>query len=99
MCRCGRSTNRRTSPRCATSASTASSPTIRSGHWTLRPQAVVTRLNAELNRVLKLPAVREKLAALGIEAMGSTPEEFTARMRADLAGYQQLIKATGIRAE
>jgi tripartite-type tricarboxylate transporter receptor subunit TctC len=63
------------------------------------PKPVLARLNAELNRVLKLPAVREKLAAQGIEAVGSTPEEFTARMRADLAGYQQLIKATGIRAE
>ena len=63
------------------------------------PKPVLARLNAELNRVLKLPAVREKLAAQGIEAIGSTPEEFTARMRADLAGYQQLIKATGIRVE
>jgi len=63
------------------------------------PKPVLARLNAELNRVLKLPAVREKLAAQGIEAVGSSPEEFTARMRADLAGYQQLIKATGIKAE
>ncbi len=63
------------------------------------PKPVIARLNAELNRVLKLPAVREKLAAQGIEAVGSAPEEFTARMRADLASYQQLIKATGIRAE
>ena len=63
------------------------------------PKPVLARLNAEINRVLKLPAVREKLAAQGIEAAGSTPEEFTARMRADLASYQQLIKATGIRIE
>ena len=63
------------------------------------PKPVLARLNAELNRVLKLPAVREKLAAQGIEAVGSTSEEFTARMRTDLASYQQLIKATGIRAE
>ena len=63
------------------------------------PKPVLARLNAELNRVLKLPAVREKLAAQGIEPAGSTPDEFAARMRADLAGYQQLIKATGIRAD
>ena len=42
---------------------------------------VLKRLNAELNRVLKLPAVREELAAQGIEAAGSTPDEFTTRMR------------------
>lgn len=63
------------------------------------PKAVLARVNAELNRVLKLPAVREKLAAQGIDAAGGTPEEFTARMRADLGSYQQLIKATGIRAD
>ncbi len=61
------------------------------------PKLVLARLNTELNRVLNLPAVREKLAALGIEAVGSTSEEVAARMRADLASYQQLIKATGIR--
>ena len=63
------------------------------------PKPVLARLNTELNRVLKLPAVREKLAAQGIDAAGGTPEEFTARMRADLGSYQQLIKATGIRAD
>ena len=63
------------------------------------PKPVLPRLNAELNRVLKLPAVREKLAAQGIDAAGGTPEELAARMRADLASYQQLIKATGIRIE
>ena len=50
-------------------------------------------------RVLKLPAIRDKLAAQGIDVAGGTPEEFAARMRADLATYTRVIKATGIRAE
>ncbi len=51
------------------------------------PKPVLVRLNAELNRVLKLPAVREKLVGLGIDPVGSTPEEFAARIRSDLASY------------
>jgi len=63
------------------------------------PKPVVARLNEELNRVLKLPAIREKLATQGIDAAGGTPEDFAARMRADSAIYSQVIKATGIRGD
>lgn len=63
------------------------------------PKPVVARINAEFNRVLKLPAIRDKLAAQGIDVAGGTPEEFAARMRADLVAYTRVIKATGIRAE
>ena len=61
------------------------------------PRPVVARINAEFNRVQKLPAIRDKLAAQGIDAAGGTPEEFAARMRADLAAYTRVIKATGIK--
>ena len=63
------------------------------------PRPVVARINAEFNRVLKLPAIRDKLAVQGIDAAGGTPEEFAARMRADLAAYTRVIKATGIKAD
>ena len=63
------------------------------------PKPAVARINAEFNRVLKLPAIRDKLAAQGIDVAGGTPEEFAARMRADLAAYTRVIKATGIRAD
>ena len=63
------------------------------------PRPVVARINAEFNRVLKLPVIRDKLAAQGIDVAGGTPEEFAARMRADLAAYTRVIKATGIRVE
>lgn len=63
------------------------------------PKPVVARINAEFNRVLRLPAIRDKLAAQGIDVAGGTPEEFAARMRADLAAYTRVIKATGIKAD
>jgi tripartite-type tricarboxylate transporter receptor subunit TctC len=61
------------------------------------PKPVIARLNSELNRVIKLPTVRDKLAAQGIDVAGGTPEDFAGRMRADLAAYARVIKATGIR--
>ncbi len=63
------------------------------------PRPVLARINAEFNRVLKLPAIRDKLAAQGIDVAGGTADEFAARMRADLAAYTRVIKATGIRVE
>lgn len=63
------------------------------------PKAVIERINAEFNRVLKLPAVRDKLAAQGIEASGGTPEELGRRMRVDFATYSRVVKAANIRAD
>ena len=63
------------------------------------PKPVITRINAEISRVLKLPSIRDKLAAQGIDVAGGPPEDFAARMRADLAVYTKVIKATGIRVD
>ena len=38
------------------------------------PHAIVTRLNRELRAILEMPDVRERLAALGLETIPSTPE-------------------------
>jgi tripartite-type tricarboxylate transporter receptor subunit TctC len=61
------------------------------------PKPVIARINAEFNRVLNIPAVREKLAAQGIDTAGGTPEELGARMRADFATYSRVVKAANIR--
>ena len=61
------------------------------------PKPVIVRINAEFNRVLNIPAVREKLAAQGKDAAGGTPEELGARMRADFATYSRVVKAANIR--
>jgi len=63
------------------------------------PKAVIERINAEFNRVLKLPAVRDKLASQGIEASGGTPEELGRRMRVDFDTYSRVVKAANIRAD
>jgi len=59
------------------------------------PKDIVNRLNAEINKALKTPEVSQLLASQALDALGSTPEEFDARIRADYDKYAKLIKLTG----
>jgi tripartite-type tricarboxylate transporter receptor subunit TctC len=63
------------------------------------PQAIVERLNRELNAVLATPEMIEQLGKLGIAATPGTPDAFGAQIKADLAKYGKVVKAAGIKAE
>jgi tripartite-type tricarboxylate transporter receptor subunit TctC len=63
------------------------------------PPEIVARLHAEVGRVLRLAEVRERLAALGAEPVGGTPEAFGAFLRAERARWGRIIREKGIRAE
>jgi tripartite-type tricarboxylate transporter receptor subunit TctC len=63
------------------------------------PKAIIAKLNAEINAALKLPDVRVKLEAAGIEIQGGTPQEYAALIKSDLAKWGKVIKAAGIPAE
>ena len=63
------------------------------------PPAIVQRLSQEIVRVLAQPDAKEKLLGIGVDAGGSTPEEFLATMKTDLARIGKLIKDAGITAE
>src|SRR3954463_9620385 len=63
------------------------------------PPEIVARLQAEVVKVLRLPEVRARLAALGAEPVGSTPEEFGAFVRAENARWGRVIREKGIRSE
>jgi len=60
------------------------------------PGAIVRKLNRDLLATLKLPGMPETLAAQGLESAGSTPEEFGALIKAEIAKYTQVVKAAGI---
>jgi len=63
------------------------------------PRPVIDRLNREVVRILHLPEVVERLAADGSEPVGSTPEEFGAHIRAEIARWRKVIQEAGIRGE
>lgn len=62
------------------------------------PKDLVTRLNAEINRILFLPEVRNKMAEIGVEVVKSTPEELASTLRADAEKWGKLIRELGIKA-
>ncbi|MFT4268909.1 MAG: tripartite tricarboxylate transporter substrate binding protein [Xenophilus sp.] len=63
------------------------------------PQPVVAKLNAEINKVLAIPAVQERIAQLGGEAAPGTPEAFHERALADSQRFGAIIKERNIRAD
>jgi tripartite-type tricarboxylate transporter receptor subunit TctC len=63
------------------------------------PRAIVTRLNAEINAALKLPDVRARLEAAGIDIQGGSPQDYAALIRSDLAKWNKVIRDAGIPAE
>jgi tripartite-type tricarboxylate transporter receptor subunit TctC len=63
------------------------------------PAAIVARLNGEIVKILKSGDVREKMAAQGVETVGSTPAEYAAHLKDELARYGRIIKVAGIRAD
>jgi tripartite-type tricarboxylate transporter receptor subunit TctC len=50
-------------------------------------------------KALKKPEVKQHLFNSGVEGIGSTPEEFTARVKADIVRWAKIIKEAGIRGE
>ncbi len=61
--------------------------------------ALVTRINQAVVQVLQLAEVRERLTALGIEAVEGSPEALAAKMRADTARWAPVIQRTGMQAD
>jgi tripartite-type tricarboxylate transporter receptor subunit TctC len=61
------------------------------------PAPIIQRLNVELNRVLRMSDVRERLNAQGAEVLGGSPEQLAAMIRDDQARYARLIKQYGIK--
>jgi tripartite-type tricarboxylate transporter receptor subunit TctC len=63
------------------------------------PRPVVNKLSTEIARILRMPDVRERLTGMGMNPLVTTPEEFTALMRADLAKFAKIIKTANIKPE
>ena len=61
------------------------------------PAAIVQRLNAEINAILKDPEVKSKLNAQGFELIGGTPADFARLIKSDSDKWAPVIAKTGAR--
>lgn len=61
------------------------------------PQAIITKLQTELVRVLKMPEIKEKLAQQGAEPVGSTPAEFDQTIKSELKRWEYVIREAKIK--
>ncbi|MGZ5757821.1 MAG: Bug family tripartite tricarboxylate transporter substrate binding protein, partial [Burkholderiales bacterium] len=60
------------------------------------PKDVVTKLSVETARILQLPDVKSRLSELGAEPIGSTPEQFSAHIKAEIAKWAKVIKEANV---
>jgi tripartite-type tricarboxylate transporter receptor subunit TctC len=63
------------------------------------PREIIGALRDEIASVLALPDVKERLPALGFEVVGSTSEEFAARIKAETEIWGKVVRAANIKAE
>ncbi len=63
------------------------------------PQAIIQKLNRALQETLKTPKVIETLMAQGLEAAGSTPEQFGALVKSEVVKYTKVVKEAKITVE
>lgn len=59
------------------------------------PPDVVDRLNKEINRILKLPEVRDRIEKTGAVPGGGTQQEFTSFLTANMAKFDKIMSITG----
>ena len=63
------------------------------------PRPIVDKLSGEIGNMLALPNIKERLEDLGMTIMVSTPEQFAAMIKADIATYLKVIKTANIRVD
>ena len=63
------------------------------------PGLVIDRLNAEVSKALKHPEMRRRLQTEGADAVASSPQEFGAFFKAEIAKWTRIVQKAGIRAE
>jgi tripartite-type tricarboxylate transporter receptor subunit TctC len=63
------------------------------------PRPIIDRLHGEIVRALNTAELRERLQSLGADPVGNTPEQYTAFMQNEIAKWDKVIKAAGIKGE
>lgn len=56
------------------------------------PPEIVNKMHADLVRILAMPEIKDRIINMGNEVVGSTPAEFAASYKADVAKFARIIK-------
>jgi tripartite-type tricarboxylate transporter receptor subunit TctC len=63
------------------------------------PKEVTARLHQEIIKIIGEPDTKERLAALGLEPVGDSPEQFSAQLKVEMEKWTKIIRAAKIRVE
>jgi tripartite-type tricarboxylate transporter receptor subunit TctC len=63
------------------------------------PRTIIDKIQRDTARVLNKPEVRARLENLGVEVVGSTPEQFESFVRTEIAKWAKVIKASNIKVD
>jgi tripartite-type tricarboxylate transporter receptor subunit TctC len=63
------------------------------------PPSIVSRLNADITAVLRLPEIRERFSAAGLEPLTSTPEQLAQTMKTEAVKWAKVIKDSGAKVD
>lgn len=63
------------------------------------PAAIVNRINEEVNKVLQMPDIRQKIAGQGVSVGGGSSAEFAAFVKADYARWGEVARKSGVKVE
>ena len=63
------------------------------------PRPIIDKLHGEVVRIMKLPEAKDRMANVGFEIVGSTPEEFAKLIREEIPKWTKIVREAGIRAE
>jgi len=61
------------------------------------PAPVIEKLNAEILRALKSPEMQKQLKVQGAQALGSTPQEYAAYIKSEIARWGEVVKAANVK--
>jgi tripartite-type tricarboxylate transporter receptor subunit TctC len=64
---------------------------------TATPKHVIELLNGQIVKILKLPDVKERLATLGFDPVGSTPDELAAKIKSETDKWSKVVRQTNIK--
>ncbi len=63
------------------------------------PREIVSRVNGEVVQILKRPEFHERLSAMGVESLGSSPEHLAQHIRSELPKWARVVQQSGARVD